>query len=109
LIFGEKASWASMTTVVAAIFTAFTAATIYPEERPYFSKEEMAGFILFFAVLLGFAPVVYNFARREKAVVAKDEAASIAKEPHVQGYVWTFLVASALILGALLGSVCLSV
>jgi hypothetical protein len=103
LKFGEGGSWASLTAVVAAIFTAFTAAAVYPEERPYFSKEEMAGFILFFGVLVGFAPVVYNLARRPEPVVTKEGPGPIAEEAQVQGFVWTALGASTLILAALLG------
>jgi hypothetical protein len=54
-------------------------------------------------VLVVFAPVLYNFIRRKKPAVSKDDPSVIMEEPQVQGYVYTLLAASTLILAALLG------
>jgi hypothetical protein len=113
LKFGEGGSWASIIAVVAAVLQAFTTAAIYPEERAYFSAQQMAGFILTFAVLIGFAPVLYNLVRRKQKKVLDDtktpakpqpkDPPPVLSEPQRQGYVLTLLMSSALVVWALSG------
>jgi hypothetical protein len=117
LKFGEGGSWAAVVVVVAAILQAFTAAAVYPEERAYFSAQQMAGFVLFFAVLIGFAPFLYNafrFKQKDALADPKSVAKPLKKAPEAnlsepatdtqrQGYVLTLLMTSALVIWALIG------
>ena len=126
-------SWASLLTVGAGIVAAVASAQgaeVFPLERPYIDQQQAAGLALFFGAMVVFGPTIYNFLRFEKRTVdpaspndsykikepegrlayvasktPRDAAAPAAPtaEPQLQGYIFTFLVSSALTLGALLG------
>jgi hypothetical protein len=141
-------SWASILTIAAGIFAAIQGAEIFPEARPWFSKDEIAGLSLYFAVMLVFAPGIYNIFRKPQpfnpgareprrsigtfqlrrrrqqgpdGVSVSGEAQDfegafkIRQSPQEgtegngegntkdQGRVGTFLIASSLILGAIVG------
>ncbi len=125
-------SWASLlaigTGIVAAIASA-QGAQVFPSDRPYFAQQQTAGLAFFFAAMVVFGPTIYNFLRRQKPtadpaqpddsyrveqpggrlayLVSKSRRrsvpASASTEPQLQGYIVTFLLSSALTLGALLG------
>jgi hypothetical protein len=103
--------------------------TEIPSERPYIGQQQAAGLALFFGAIVVFGPTIFNFLRFQMPTVdptkpddsyeikepqgrlvyvasrtpgAAPPAAPTVK-PQLQGYVFTFLVSSALTLGALLG------
>lgn len=105
LDFGK--SWASTLTVVAAIVTVVTGAEVFPEQRPYVAEEQIEGLFLFFGAMIVFAPALYDFTRRRRSTtkVASTDTENLAKdeESQLQGYIWAFIIASALIVWAFLG------
>lgn len=126
-------SWASLLAVGAGIVAAVTSAQgaqVFPSDRPYVSQQQVAGLAFFFAAMVVFGPTVYNFLRRQKPTadpVQPDDSYRVVEqprgrlaylvsksrgkpvpavagtEPQLQGFVSTFLLSSALTLGALLG------
>ena len=124
-------SWASLlavgTGIVAAVATA-QGAQVLPAERPYIAQQQTAGLALFFAGMVVFGPTIYNLLRRQKPTAdpaqpaysytveepggrvvyflkepSSARPAGASTEPQLQGYVSTYLLSSALTLGALLG------
>jgi hypothetical protein len=124
-------SWASLlavgTGIVAALASA-QGAQVFPAVRPYIAQQQTAGLALFFAGMVVFGPTLYNFVRRQKPTADPEppaysyrveepegkikyilkspssaNSAVASAEPQLQGYVSTFLLSSALTLGALLG------
>jgi hypothetical protein len=132
----------SILTVVAGLFVGIQGADILPEIWWWFSNDEIAGLSLYFAVMLIFAPLIYNFWRRMEpfnpgpqdpqvstgAFNLERSQQGIATGPtnpdptqdyegtfrieqcpqegpntKLQGYVWTFLIASSMVLGAVFG------
>lgn len=124
-------SWASLLTVGTAIVAALASAQgaqVFPAVRPYIAQQQTAGMALFFAGMIAFGPTLYNFLRRQRRTAdpaqpayayrveepegrlvyflkspSSAKPADASTEPQLQGYVLTFLLSSALTLGALLG------
>lgn len=91
-------SWASTLTAVGALLGSILAAGVLPDETQRLSNAAFAGLNLFFGLLIPVAPLVYNATRGPK-----DTDAATGKQPQYQGYVWSFLLASAITLWAVLG------
>jgi hypothetical protein len=124
-------SWASLLTVGTAIVAAVASAQgaqVFPSERPYIAQQQTAGLALFFAAMVVFGPTIYNLLRRQRAIAdpappaysyrveeptgrlvyvlkspSSAKPAGANAEPQLQSYVLTYLLSSALTLGALLG------
>ncbi len=90
-------SWASTLTVVAAVLGTIVGAGVLPATTHYVSKGGFTGLNLFFGVLAVAAPFAFNSARVVTNLTAQ------VKELKYEGYVWSFLLSSALTLWAVLG------
>jgi len=93
-------SWGSNLTVIGALLGTIISAGVLPRDSSV-SKETFAALNLLFAALIVLGPFIYNATRtrvdaRRSAVIA---------EPQFQGFVWSFLVATAITLWAVLGEI----
>lgn len=91
-------SWASNVTVIGALLGTILSAGVLPEVTTT-PKATYAGLNLLFAVVIVVAPFLY---RATQSVVAVHQTTA-ETEPQYQGYVWSFLVSSALTLWAVVG------
>ena len=89
-------SWASTLTAVGALLGTILGAGVLPEETQRLSNAAFAGLNLLFGVLIVLAAFVYNATRQPTKKNGKEEV-------QYQGYVWSFLLASAMTLWAVLG------
>ena len=112
-------SWATIIATVAALLTAFRGAEIFPEARQGFTEDEIATLALVVGGLLFIAPAVYNVIRRRKPSIPEallreieqeerkksplPKAPVLNKEFELAGYLFPLLLASAIVLGTLLG------
>jgi Na+-transporting methylmalonyl-CoA/oxaloacetate decarboxylase gamma subunit len=102
-------SWASILTVGTAIVTPITSAQVFSLYRPYFTQQQTTGLALIFGAVLILGPAIYNLVRFQKEATAEPvkflagKEPSTRTEPQLQGYVGTFLLASTLTLGAVIG------
>jgi hypothetical protein len=81
-------SWASNITIAGASLTTILTFAALPERTHHFSKTGYATLAFLFGVLVGLAPIIYNFVR---VPVRKTDSDS-KDEPHYQGFVGMFLV-----------------
>lgn len=117
LSFDPTKSWATLLTGVAALLTAFRGALVFPETRALFTDKDITVLALSFAGLLFVGPAVYNGLRwrevpkkrppDDEKKPAQSQVPTLGGEMELKGYVVTLLVASATILGALLGQLAL--
>jgi len=91
-------SWGSNLTVVGALLGTILAAGALPDTTSL-SKQTYAGLNLLFGVLILVAPLVYTATQTPVSV----NRTKTLKEPQYQGYVVSFLIASAITLWATLG------
>lgn len=91
-------SWGSSLTVVGALLGTILSAGALPEETVT-SKATYAGLNLLFGVLILVAPLIYTATQSPKDV----HRTKTLKEPQYQGYVVSFLIASAVTLWATVG------
>lgn len=116
--FDPTKSWATVLTAVATLATSVTGATVLPETRVTFTKNDVAVLAISFGALLLVSPMIYNGFRKpkpeqppqdEEEDSSKTEAPALGTEPALRGYVFSLLVTSAGILGALLGQLTLAI
>lgn len=93
-------SWGSNLTVVGALLGTIISAGVLPE-RLAVPKATYAALNLLFAALIVLGPFIYNATRRQVDVSRSAEVT----EPQFQGYVWSFLLATAITLWAVLGEI----
>jgi hypothetical protein len=112
LSFVPTTSWATILTGMAALVAAFVGAQVFPTTRATLTHKDVLVLNLTFVALLFAAPAIYNVIRWRKPDVVKPseddkktqpQVPVVGKEPELKGYTLTMLVASAGILGALLG------
>jgi hypothetical protein len=117
-------SWATLITAVAGLLTALKGAEIFPEVHKGFTEDEIATMALVVGGLLIIAPAVYNGIRWRKPDIPEEllqaieeeerkksplpKAFVLNKEFELSGYLFTLLLASAVVLGALLGQLLLT-
>lgn len=93
-------SWASTFTVVGAFLgTVLGESGVVPETTYYLPNAAYGGLNLMFGLIALLAPLVYAAMRS----VDPPEPVADVKEPKYHGFVWTFLLSSALTLWAVLG------
>jgi hypothetical protein len=93
-------SWASTFTVVGAFLgTVLGESGVVPETTHYLPKAAYGGLNLLFGLVALLATLFYTAVRSVKTPHGKTGV----KEPQYQGFVWSFLVATALTLWAILG------
>ncbi len=96
-------SWASTFTLVGALLgTILAQADVVPEPTLFLSNAAYGGLNLLFAVITVLAPLLYNTVRGIQDP-PDDTAGQEPKEPQYQGFVWSFLLASAMTFWAVLG------
>jgi hypothetical protein len=93
-------SWGSNLTVVGALLGTILLASVLPEESVV-PKVTYAGLNLFFGILIVIAPFIYT---ATQSAAAYDDSQA-GKEPQLQGYVWSFLLATAITVWAVLGEI----
>ncbi len=91
-------SWGSTLTAVGALLGTIIAASVLPD-KTVVPKTTYAGLNLFFGALIVIAPFIYTATQ----TAAPFHRTKTVKEPQFQGYVWSFLLATALTLWAVLG------
>lgn len=92
-------SWASNITVVGGLFSMVLALAVLPEQTHYISRSAYAALNVFFNLLVGAAPFLFNATRTPVPAAHPDQP----HEPPLEGYVGTFLLASAITVAAVLG------
>jgi hypothetical protein len=91
-------SWGSNLTALGALLGTIIAAGVLPDQTAV-PKTTYAGLNLFFGALILIGPLVYTATQTSAAA----DPAKSPQEPQLQGYVWSFLLASAITLWAMLG------
>jgi hypothetical protein len=97
-------SWASTLTVLGALVGTILSAGVLPDETERLSKASYTALNLIFATLIVVAPVIYAATRRPKDTKLKPgDSADEAEDIQYQGYVWSFLLASGIVIWAVVG------
>jgi hypothetical protein len=91
-----SASWASSITAIGAILGTILGASVLPGDPRFLTGDAYTGLSLGFGILVVLAPFIF-VATRTKSGDADDGS------PIYEGYVWAFLVASAVTLWAVFG------
>lgn len=91
-------SWGSTLTAVGALLGTILSASVLPDTTSV-PKATYAGLNLFFGALIVIGPFAYTATQGIKPV----HRTRTVKEPQFQGYVWSFLLATAITLWAVLG------
>jgi len=95
------------------VVTALVGATVFPETRVTFTKNDVAVLALTFGSLLAVAPMIYNGQRSLQAIISGkssggNEASSSQPQTSAPGSLLALLATSVTILGALLGQLILA-
>jgi hypothetical protein len=121
LAFDPSKSWATIITGIVTLSAAFVGAQVFPEIRPTLTQKDTLVLSLFFGAVIFVAPATYNVLRWRRPFVPKKrsqdgkqdpapqqaQAPKLDKEPEFKGYALPLALASAGILGALLGQLAL--
>jgi hypothetical protein len=95
-----SASWASSTTLLGGILgTILAQSDVLPPKTHYLPEAAYGGLNVFFAMVIVLAPFLYT----ALSTVEHPHSTTGKREPQYQGFVWCFLVTTALTLWAVLG------
>jgi hypothetical protein len=101
-----SSSWASTLTAAGGILTTILSAQVLSSSQLYpISKEGLTTLSLLFTIIIVIAALVYNANRDPVDIAVPDPNAPsrVKYDTQYQGYVWAFLVASAMVVWAVIG------
>lgn len=97
-------SWASSLTAIGAVLGSVISANLLVSDPELLRKSEYIALNVLFLTLIVGATALYNGTRMLKLPAKKEKA-----EPYYHGWVWSYLASSAIIFGAVLGELLVTV